>query len=57
LLEQDIVPGTGEKDTLLASFAKVGRLQQRLLGLAIAASHDFAAEEAVSRATRNSSEI
>ena len=57
LLEQDIVPGTGDKDTLLASFAKVRRLKRCLPGLAIVASHDFAAEAAVSQATRNSSEI
>ncbi len=57
LLEQDIVPGTGDKDVLLASFAKVRRLKQRLPGLAIVASHDFAAETAVSRATRYTSEI
>jgi len=57
LLEQDIVPGTGDKDALLASFAKVRRLKQRLPGLAIVASHDFAAKDAVSRATRNSSKF
>jgi N-acyl homoserine lactone hydrolase len=57
LLEQDIVPGTGDKDTLLASFANVRRLKRCLPGLAILASHDFAAGAAVSRATRNSSEI
>jgi len=57
LLEQGIVPGTGEKDTLLASFAKVRRLKQRLPGLAIVASHDFAAEDALSQATRNSSDF
>jgi N-acyl homoserine lactone hydrolase len=57
LLEQDIVPGTGDKDTLLASFANVRRLKRCLPGLAILASHDFAAEAAVSRATRSSSEI
>lgn len=51
LLEQDIVPGTGDREALLASFAKVRRLKERLPGLAIAASHDFAAEETVSRAT------
>ncbi len=55
LLEQDVVPGTGEKKALLASFAKVRRLKQRLPGLAIVASHDFAAEKAVSEATRISS--
>lgn len=51
LLEQDIVPGTGDRETLLASFAKVRRLKERLQGLVIAASHDFTAEEVVSRAT------
>ena len=53
LLEQDIVPGTGDREALLASFAKVRRLKERLPGLAIVASHDFAAEEAVLRAQRN----
>lgn len=51
LLEKDIVPGTGEKETLLASFAKVRRLKKKLPELAIVASHDFAAAEIVSRAT------
>ena len=50
-LEQDIVPATGDRDMLLATFAKVRRLKERLPGLAIVASHDFAAEEAVARAT------
>jgi hypothetical protein len=36
---------------LLATFARVRRLKERLPGLEIVASHDFAAEEAVSRAT------
>ena len=53
LLEQDIVPGTGDGETLLASFGKVRRLKERLPGLAIVASHDFAAEEEVPRATRH----
>ncbi len=56
LLEQDIVPGTGDRDALLASFAKVRRLKERLPGLAIVASHDFAAEGAVSRATHHTSQ-
>lgn len=56
LLEQDIVPGTGDRDALRASFAKVRRLKERLPALEIAASHDFAAEDAVSRGTRNSSD-
>ncbi len=55
LLERDIVPGTGDRDALLASFAKVRRLKERLPGLAIAASHDFTAEEVVSQATRHRS--
>ena len=56
LLEKNIVPGTGDKDVLLASFAKVRRLKQRLPGLAIVASHDFAAENLLSQATRHRSE-
>jgi glyoxylase-like metal-dependent hydrolase (beta-lactamase superfamily II) len=50
-LEQDIVPGTGDRGMLLTTFARVRRLKERLPGLAIVASHDFAAEEAVARAT------
>ena len=56
LLEQDIVPGTGDRDALLATYAKVRRLKERLPGLAIVASHDFAAPDAVSRATDHTSE-
>ncbi|WP_068118675.1 N-acyl homoserine lactonase family protein [Tropicimonas marinistellae] len=51
LLEQETVPGTGDRETLLASFAKVRRLKEKLPGLEIVASHDFAAEDAVARAT------
>ncbi len=51
LLEQDIVPGTGDKDTLLASFAKVRRLKERLPGLAVIPSHDFTAADQIARAT------
>lgn len=51
LLEQDIVPGTGDAVTLRSSFAKVRRLKERLPGLAIVASHDLGASAAVSRAT------
>ena len=57
LLEQDVFPGTGDKDALHASFAKVRRLKERLPELEIAASHDFAAKNAVSQATRHKSEI
>ncbi len=52
LLEEDRVPGTGDKETLLASFAKVRRLKERLPGLEIVASHDFAAKKALARAIR-----
>ncbi len=55
LLDQDIVPGTGDKETLLESFAKVRRLRNCLEGLAIIASHDFDAETALSRASRKES--
>ncbi|QDG78564.1 N-acyl homoserine lactonase family protein [Labrenzia sp. PHM005] len=51
LLEQDVVPGTGDKETLLASFAKVRRLKEKLPGLAVVASHDSNAEAAVAKAT------
>ena len=57
LLEKDIVPGTGDRDTLRASFAKVRRLKERLPALTIVASHDFAAGEAVFQATRRSPQI
>lgn len=53
LLDHNIVPGTGDKETLLASFAKVRKLKQRLPGLAIVASHDFAASAEIARATGN----
>jgi len=52
LLEKDIVPGTGDIETLLASFAKVRRLKSRLRRLVIVASHDFGAEAAISGAKR-----
>lgn len=52
LLEQGTVPGTGDRKSLLASFAKVRALKRRLSDLVIVASHDFGAEAAISRATR-----
>jgi glyoxylase-like metal-dependent hydrolase (beta-lactamase superfamily II) len=52
LLEQDIVPGTGDGETLLASFAKVRGLKSRLPELVIVASHDFGAEAAISGVMR-----
>lgn len=51
LLEKNQVPGTGDDKTLLASFAKVRRLKERLPDMEIVASHDFAATAAVGRAT------
>ena len=51
-LEKDVVPGTGDGDTLLATFAKVRRLRERLGTLEIAAAHDFAARAAIARATK-----
>lgn len=51
LLEQNRVPGTGDRETLLASFKKVRHLKERMPDLEIVASHDFAAKEAIARAT------
>ena len=53
LLEQDVVPGTGDRQALLASFENVRRLKARLPGLEVVASHDFGAQEAIARATRS----
>lgn len=54
MLEADRVPGTGDPETLRASFAKVRRLRDQLPGLEIVASHDFGAKEAIARATGTS---
>lgn len=51
LIQKDVVPGVGDGPTLLASFAKVRKLQERLPNLAIIPSHDFAAEDLLARAT------
>lgn len=51
LLERDVVPGTGDRETLLTSFDKVRRLKARLPGLEVVASHDFGARDAIARAT------
>jgi len=51
LLEKDQIPGTGDKEALLSSFAKVRRLKERLPDMEIVASHDFAAKDAIDRAT------
>lgn len=51
LLERDQIAGTGDKETLLSSFAKVRGLKARLPDMEIVASHDFAAKDAINRAT------
>jgi len=56
LLDQDVVPGVGDREALLTSFAKVRRLKERLPRLAIVASHDFGAAEAIARATGGASQ-
>ncbi len=56
LLAKNVVPGTGDRETLLSSFAKVHALKERLPGLAIVASHDFAAENAIAQATGTASQ-
>lgn len=52
-LEQDILPGTGDPNKLRASFAKVGRLKERLPELEIVASRVFSAGAALVRASGN----
>lgn len=51
LMEKDVVPGVGDGPTLLASFAKVRKLKERLPNLAIVPSHDFGASEFIDQAT------
>ncbi len=51
LMEKDVVPGVGDGPTLLASYAKVRKLQERLPNLAIVPSHDFGASEFIDQAT------
>lgn len=53
LIEQDVLPGVGDRKALLSSYAKVRALQERLPRLTIVASHDSAAAEAVAQATGN----
>ncbi len=50
LLDRDIVPGTGDRKTLLASFEEVRKLKSQLPGLVVVASHDFGADAAISNA-------
>jgi N-acyl homoserine lactone hydrolase len=50
LIEEDVVPGVGDRKALLASYAKVRALKERLPGLTIVASHDSEAAQAVARA-------
>ncbi len=54
LLDRDVVAGTGDPEALLASFAKVRQLKQRLPGLVVIPSHDFNASAALSCATGGS---
>ncbi len=57
LLEQDVLPGTGDRETLFASFAKVRKLKERLPRLAIVASHDFTAEAVILSATGKTNQL
>ena len=50
LLEQNVVPGTGDRDALLASFSKVRRLKEQLPDLVVVASHDPAAADLIAQA-------
>lgn len=50
LLDNDTLPGTGDREQLLSTFAKVRRLREKLYGLAIVASHDFFAKDTVQHA-------
>lgn len=56
LMEKGVVPGVGDEATLLASFAKVRALQDRLPNLTIVSSHDFSAADFVARATGTASQ-
>jgi N-acyl homoserine lactone hydrolase len=51
LIEQNVVPGTGDRQALLDSYAKVRLLKERLPDLVVIPSHDFCAQDAISRAT------
>ena len=56
LMEKDVVPGVGDRPKLLASYAKVRKLKERLPNLAIVPSHDFGASEFIDQATSAASE-
>ncbi len=51
LLEQDVIPGTGDTVTLRKTYDKVRRLKEQLPNLVISPAHDFAASESIARAT------
>jgi N-acyl homoserine lactone hydrolase len=53
LLETGGIPGTGDAATLRASYVNVRRLKEKLPDLVIVPSHDFAAAEAIGRATQD----
>ncbi len=52
LIDQDVVPGTGDEMELRLSYAKVRSLKEKLPGLVILPSHDFGATEAIEQATQ-----
>ena len=51
LLEKDITPGIGDAAELRRSYAKVRHLKEQLPDLVIVPAHDFAAADAIARAT------
>ncbi len=55
LLEQNIIPGTGDVATLRKTYAKVRNLEEQLPDLVIVPAHDFAASETLARATASTS--
>ncbi len=56
LMAKNVVSGVGDGPTLLASFAKVRKLQERLPNLAIVPSHDFGASKFIDHATGSARE-
>lgn len=50
LLEQNIIPGTGDPASLRTSFAKVRKLKKRFPDMVIVPSHDFAATDDIGKA-------
>jgi N-acyl homoserine lactone hydrolase len=50
LIDNDVVPGTGDPAELYSTYAKVRRLKEQLPDLAIVPSHDFNAAEEIKQA-------